>query len=71
MLKKLLIFMFLCVSAVSCANWFTSSQEVPDSPNVGGRQDSSDMLFGQAESSSPAPAASTTTSESAPAKVMN
>lgn len=55
MLKKLLILMTTCVAVTSCASWFSSSQEIPDSPNVGGRQDSSDMLFGQAESISPAP----------------
>lgn len=31
----------------SCASWFGSSDSVPDNPAVGGRQDSSDMLFGQ------------------------
>ena len=55
MLKKLLVLALLCVSVTSCASWFSSSQEIPDSPTVGGRQDSSDMLFGQAESN-PAPA---------------
>lgn len=56
MLKKLLVLALLCVSVTSCASWFSSSQEIPDSPTVGGRQDSSDMLFGQAESN-PAPVA--------------
>ncbi len=50
MLKKLLVLLAMCVTVTSCASWFTSSQEIPDSPTVGGKQDSSDMLFGQAES---------------------
>lgn len=54
MLKKLLALAVVSISIVSCASWFTSSQEIPDSPTVGGRQDSSDMLFGQAESTSAA-----------------
>ncbi|MDQ5921516.1 MAG: hypothetical protein QG673_1575 [Pseudomonadota bacterium] len=59
MLKKVLALVIILTSVVSCASWFTSSQENPDSPAVGGRQDSSDMLFGQAESSpTPAPTAS-------------
>lgn len=75
MLKKLLVLALLCVSVVSCANWFTSSQEIPDSPTVGGRQDSSDMLFGQAESNSqpaatPAPTAPVAPS-TPPAKADN
>ena len=67
MLKRLLIFAFLCLSVVSCASWFTSSQEVADSPTVGGKQDSSDMLFGQAESSAPATAAAAPAANVAPA----
>ena len=51
--KKILALVFVVFSMASCASWFTSSQENPDSPSVGGRQDSSDMLFGQAESVSP------------------
>ncbi len=54
MLKKLFVLLAVCITVTSCASWFTSSQEIADSPTVGGRQDSSDMLFGQAESS-PAP----------------
>ncbi len=65
MLKKLLILTLLCVSVASCASWFSSSQEIPDSPTVGGKQDSSDMLFGQAESN-PAPVATAVPASTAP-----
>ncbi len=65
MLKKLFALFTVCVVATSCASWFTSSQEIPDNPIVGGRQDSSDMLFGQAESSTSS-TTNTVASESAP-----
>ena len=68
MLKKLLILVTICLAVTSCASWFSSSQEIPDSPTVGGKQDSSDMLFGQAESVSPAPTSvPSATSTSVPA----
>ena len=51
MLKKLFVLLAVCITVTSCASWFTSSQEIADNPTVGGKQDSSDMLFGQAESS--------------------
>ena len=50
MYKKLLILVVMSVAVTSCASWFSSSKEIPDAPAVGGKQDSSDMLFGQAES---------------------
>ena len=68
MLKKLFVLLAVCITVTSCASWFTSSQEIADSPTVGGKQDSSDMLFGQAESSpAPTPASSVASAASAPA----
>ena len=67
MLKKLFVLLAVCITVSSCASWFTSSQEIPDSPTVGGKQDSSDMLFGQAESNpAPTPAPSVAPAASAP-----
>ena len=53
MLKKILTAAVILSGLASCASWFGSSQENENNPAVGGRQDSSDMLFGQAESSPP------------------
>ena len=53
MLRRMLAIAIILTSLVSCASWFGSSQEDENNPAVGGRQDSSDMLFGQAESSAP------------------
>lgn len=68
MLKKILATAVIFSCLTSCASWFGSSQEVENNPAVGGRQDSSDMLFGQAESSSPmGPGDYATKAASAPA----
>lgn len=70
MLKKLFALAIVMISLASCASWFGSSQENPDSPTVGGRQDSSDMLFGQAESL-PAAQSSAPMAASGTVKAMN
>ncbi len=66
MLKKMLAIAIILTSLVSCASWFTSSQEDENNPAVGGRQDSSDMLFGQAESSPPMGSGDNANAASAP-----
>ena len=68
MLKKILATAIIFSCLTSCASWFGSSQEVENNPAVGGRQDSSDMLFGQAESAPPmGPGDYATKAASAPA----
>lgn len=59
MFGKFLMAVMLCFSLVACASWWSSSsstatssgKQPPNAPDVGGRQYSSDFLFGQAASS--------------------
>ena len=45
-IKKIILILSVSILTTSCASWFNSSEKVNDNPAVGGRQDSSDMLFG-------------------------
>jgi hypothetical protein len=52
MFKKIICGVFILSSLNACSSWFTSSTENPDTPAVGGHQESSSVLFGETNASS-------------------